>query len=274
MRAGFQFAYRQWHNGKCVPCIREVETFGKSFLLTLFREGAARAAARPHRRRKGARDPRMTSTKRPRDDPFDSRSRDARPRGADAERSFECRVCRARHRFDYFGRRPPWCATVTFLEEAYVMRDPFVAPPRDRKSARSPLCLGAPCRLCGRAVCSLPSCSLFYAVRMCRTCLTPAVVRQLPAQVQAIIKRDMAASRAARDEGESQQHASQSRETRDRGKPASPSPPPLPPEAPDRGCDVDSPRPPPAPASFAEAARRRAERFGTAAPPIARRSTT
>ena len=27
------------------------------------------------------------------------------------------------------------------------MRDPFVAPPRDRKSARSPLCLGAPCRL-------------------------------------------------------------------------------------------------------------------------------
>ena len=127
--------------------------------------------------------PRMTSTKRPRDDPFDAGPRDARPRGADAERSFECRVCRARHRFDYFGRRPPWCATVTFLEDAYVMRDPFVAPPRDRKSARSPLCLGAPCRLCGRAVCSLPSCSLFYAVRMCRTCLTPAVVRQLPAQV-------------------------------------------------------------------------------------------
>ena len=70
---------------------REVETFGEILPIDPVSR-RRRRAARAHRRRKGVRDPRMTSTKRPRDDPFDARPRDARPRGADAERSFECRV--------------------------------------------------------------------------------------------------------------------------------------------------------------------------------------
>ena len=65
-----------------------------------------------------------------------ARSRDARRRGADAERSFECRVRRARQgRSSAGGRRGARPSPSS--RTAYVMRDLFVAPPRDRKSARS-----------------------------------------------------------------------------------------------------------------------------------------
>ena len=90
---------------------------------------------------------------------------------------FRCSLCEFECTADYVGRTPPWNRSIVFIEEAYVVRDPL-------GDAAHPVCVGAACAACGKQVCAMPACSLFYAKRICMACArTPAVQEQLPAEV-------------------------------------------------------------------------------------------
>ena len=61
---------------------------------------------------------------------------------------FACSNCTNRYPYDYFGRRPPLAPSFTYLEDVFVMRDPFVD-----QAANAPLVLGGVCGACDKRVC-------------------------------------------------------------------------------------------------------------------------
>lgn len=78
--------------------------------------------------------------------------------------NFTCQLCRLKEKYDYVGTKPPFARPVTFLEDCYIMRDPFSAVNRGQV-----LILGAHCHYCEIAVCM--DCSMFYVNRICAKCL-------------------------------------------------------------------------------------------------------
>jgi len=82
---------------------------------------------------------------------------------------FTCRECGKEWHFDFFGHKPPFAPLLVFLEEAYVMRDPFPNPKQHSKQ-QAALFLGSKCSVCKEDVCQGKQCSLFYAKRFCMTC--------------------------------------------------------------------------------------------------------
>ncbi|ELR11555.1 uncharacterized protein ACA1_257550 [Acanthamoeba castellanii str. Neff] len=80
-----------------------------------------------------------------------------------------------------------WCTTLLrFLEEAYVMRDPFPSP-QQHQQQQAALFLGAKCSQCGDDVCQGKQCSLFYAKRFCMTCAA-AHKPHFPPEIQKILE--------------------------------------------------------------------------------------
>mmetsp|Transcript_21306 Transcript_21306/g.36588 ORF Transcript_21306/g.36588 Transcript_21306/m.36588 type:complete len:108 (-) Transcript_21306:725-1048(-) len=94
-------------------------------------------------------------------------------------KEFVCNSCQFYSHCDYFGRKPPFFPRMVFLEEAYVIRDPFCPEPR-------PVFLGAHCVSCKEAVC--PNCSVFYGVRFCLSCANKTM-EALPDEVQKEVSR-------------------------------------------------------------------------------------
>jgi hypothetical protein len=90
---------------------------------------------------------------------------------------FRCSNCAFECVADFLGRTPPWNRSICFIEEAYIVRDPL-------GDMAHPVCIGAACAACSKPVCAMPSCSLFYAKRICVACAhTPAVQKQLPPEL-------------------------------------------------------------------------------------------
>ncbi|EFN87745.1 cysteine-rich DPF motif domain-containing protein 1 [Harpegnathos saltator] len=77
--------------------------------------------------------------------------------------TFACSFCSLKEHYDYKGTRPPFARQLVYLEECYVMKDPFSLPSRGEV-----LVLGGDCSTCGHAVCL--GCSIFYTKRFCPKC--------------------------------------------------------------------------------------------------------
>ena len=83
-----------------------------------------------------------------------------------AEIKFCCFKCGLQETCHYFGRNPPFVSNqIEFVEDSFVMRDPF--SPRETGRAHF-LLVGGNCGKCGRTVCV--ECSTFYAKRFCNDC--------------------------------------------------------------------------------------------------------
>ena len=98
--------------------------------------------------------------------------------------TFSCYLCHLTENYDYYGRKPRFLRSVVFLEDCYVMKDPFSGPSRTGDKF---LVLGSDCVACGESVCQAAKCSVFYTKRFCLTCarannlhFPPQLVAKLP----------------------------------------------------------------------------------------------
>ena len=84
----------------------------------------------------------------------------------DSDIKFSCFICGIQEICHYFGRKPPFVIKqIEFVEDTYVMRDPFT--PRETGRAHF-LQIGGHCGKCERSVCV--DCSTFYSKRYCNEC--------------------------------------------------------------------------------------------------------
>lgn len=99
--------------------------------------------------------------------------------------TFLCQACGLVETYQYYGRKPPFHKGVTFLEDCYLLRDPFQSD-----SGGSFLLLGAECTACGRVVCQATTCSIFYTKRFCLNCAT-ATIEEFPTEMHQRIKKGL-----------------------------------------------------------------------------------
>lgn len=97
--------------------------------------------------------------------------------------TFTCGVCGLTELYHYYGRKPPFHKGVTFLEDCYLLQDPFRS-----ETAGSFLLLGAECSACSTVVCQAATCSIFYTKRFCIPCAS-ASMQEFPTEVQTRIKK-------------------------------------------------------------------------------------
>lgn len=94
---------------------------------------------------------------------------------------------------DYFGKVPPFTKNIEFLEDSYVMRDPF-SPPPSKHGSRSFteyfIVLGTHCVLCRNVVCR--DCSLFYKSTFCFPC-AESRIKEFPLEIQSKIRKELIA---------------------------------------------------------------------------------
>ncbi|KAK8749142.1 hypothetical protein OTU49_015697 [Cherax quadricarinatus] len=102
--------------------------------------------------------------------------------------TFLCEACGLTETYHYYGCKPPFHKGVTFLENCYVLRDPF-----QNGSGGSFLLLGGECTSCSRVVCQDTSCSLFYTKRFCLNCAN-ANIEEFPPEIHQRIKKDLAST--------------------------------------------------------------------------------
>lgn len=76
-----------------------------------------------------------------------------------------CSYCNFEEQYHYKGKKPPFARSFVFLEEGYIIKDPF-SPPDKRQC----LLIAGDCSMCGKAVCCSSDCSLFYVKRYCVLC--------------------------------------------------------------------------------------------------------
>lgn len=112
---------------------------------------------------------------------------------------FECSICHWSERYHghgmlkldqvsfgdqltiFVGSSISFARAVTFNEDAYVMRDPFVP-----WAQNAFVFLGAACSICLKPVCV--NCSVFYAKRFCIVCASDRL-RHFPVEVQKKIQQ-------------------------------------------------------------------------------------
>lgn len=97
---------------------------------------------------------------------------------------FECADCGLNEEYNYFGKSPPFCRGIKFIEESYVVRDPFSA----YSSANNAnfLLLGSNCTVCCRMTCQ--ECSVFFSKRFCARCYK-VCANQLPEELLKLKKK-------------------------------------------------------------------------------------
>ena len=107
---------------------------------------------------------------------------------------FECGQCGLAEMCQYFGTKPPFTKnTLEFLEEVYVMIDPF--KPRQSRFASDYLVLGGCCSSCSVEVCQ--DCSVYFTKRFCIKC-AEFNINEFPKDVQSRIVKQAGAI-AAKD---------------------------------------------------------------------------
>mmetsp|Transcript_51100 Transcript_51100/g.102635 ORF Transcript_51100/g.102635 Transcript_51100/m.102635 type:complete len:130 (+) Transcript_51100:18-407(+) len=106
--------------------------------------------------------------------------------------NLRCSVCQSVYPYDYFGRRPPYAPSYTFLEDAYLLKDPFTDA-----ATNGVVCVGSRCGACATDVCASAECSIFYSSRLCARCinsepyrLSEKLPRELGPQLKALKKED------------------------------------------------------------------------------------
>ncbi|XP_035717353.1 putative transferase CAF17 homolog, mitochondrial [Vespa mandarinia] len=92
---------------------------------------------------------------------------------------FSCSFCTLQEYFDFKGSKPPFARHITYLEECYVMKDPFDL------TAKDVLVIGGDCNICKKAVCL--GCSVFFTKRFCQSCAANNSDK-LPSQILSKIK--------------------------------------------------------------------------------------
>lgn len=99
--------------------------------------------------------------------------------------TFHCQGCGLTETYHYYGRKPPFHKGVTFLEDCYLLRDPFQSD-----SGGSFLLLGAECTACSRVVCQATTCSIFYTKRFCVNCAN-ATIEEFPPEMHQRIRKGL-----------------------------------------------------------------------------------
>jgi hypothetical protein len=103
---------------------------------------------------------------------------------------FMCNECKMSELVHYHGKSPPFVKNVEFLEDAYIMKDPFSAPP-SRHGTRSFteyfINIGANCAICRESFCK--DCSIFYSSTFCYRCAYENV-SQFPLEIQSKIRKE------------------------------------------------------------------------------------
>ena len=79
---------------------------------------------------------------------------------------FICELCNLKENYHYYGKRPRFCRRVQFLEDCYIMKDPFSAYGSNNYNV---LVLGGDCSHCHKSVCQ--TCSIYYSKRYCKDCI-------------------------------------------------------------------------------------------------------
>jgi hypothetical protein len=77
---------------------------------------------------------------------------------------WQCSYCQLEELYDYKGMKPPFAKYISFLEDCYIMKNPFSFSSNDQI-----LILGADCTICKKSVCI--ACSLFFTKRFCKICI-------------------------------------------------------------------------------------------------------
>lgn len=92
---------------------------------------------------------------------------------------------------DYFGKNPPFTKNLQLLEDSFIMKDPFTAPP-SRHGKRSFteyfIVIGSHCAMCKSVVCR--DCSLFYKSTFCYAC-AQSQIHQFPLEIQSKIRKEI-----------------------------------------------------------------------------------
>nr|CAD7440784.1 unnamed protein product [Timema bartmani] len=58
---------------------------------------------------------------------------------------FVCSTCGLTEHYTYKGKQPPFCKKISFIDDSYVMKDPFSPPNKNQF-----LLLGSDCHLCNK----------------------------------------------------------------------------------------------------------------------------
>lgn len=93
---------------------------------------------------------------------------------------FKCSYCSLEERYDFKGTKPPFARQLNYLEDCYVMKDPFSLPNKGEV-----LVLGADCDFCKKTVCL--GCSIYFGKRFCLKCAS-SNTQNLPSQMHSKIK--------------------------------------------------------------------------------------
>lgn len=96
---------------------------------------------------------------------------------------FTCFLCGMNEKYHYYGRSPPFVKSISFTEEVFVAKDPFV--PKDQRLF---LLLGSHCSVCNKSVCQSKNCSIFYIKRFCINC-AKSHYSTFPKQIQKDIQK-------------------------------------------------------------------------------------
>jgi hypothetical protein len=103
---------------------------------------------------------------------------------------FLCTECRMSELVHYYGKKPPFAKNVEFLEDSFIMKDPFSAPPtRNGKRSFTEyfLVIGSRCSICDADFCK--DCSIFYSKTFCIRCAHDHV-SQFPVEIQSKIRKE------------------------------------------------------------------------------------
>jgi hypothetical protein len=118
--------------------------------------------------------------------------------GNETVKTFSCSLCPFKSSYTYFGRKPPSVKScMVLLEDAYIIKNPFVDPRRaDKSVTRKPihpvLVLGSHCSICEATVCVAIECSYFYTKRFCKNCMSKHL-QHFPEQVQKEFTKNISA---------------------------------------------------------------------------------
>ena len=108
----------------------------------------------------------------------------------DEKIQFLCKECGMSELVHYYGKSPPFVKNIEFLEDCYVMKDPFSVPP-SRHGKRSFteyfINIGSNCIFCSESFCK--DCSIFYSSTFCFRCAYEKV-SQFPLEIQSKIRKE------------------------------------------------------------------------------------
>lgn len=78
---------------------------------------------------------------------------------------FECSRCSFKEKYQYYGSNPPTAKNYIFLEDSYVIENPFLPPKQGDL-----IVLGSHCVICKNSICKDTSCSIYYGGTYCIEC--------------------------------------------------------------------------------------------------------